>query len=60
MVSIGTARVEQLDRMLVKLVELGVDKRWLTEAKPDSRQASQLLKGILYLKGMYPEFFRDQ
>ena len=48
-------KVEELDRILAKLIELGVNKEWLTEANQNTETARQLLKGILYLKQMYPE-----
>ena len=48
-------KLEELDRILAKLIELGVSKEWLMEANQNTETARQLLKGILYLKQMYPE-----
>jgi len=48
-------KLEELDRILAKLIELGVNKEWLMEANQNTETARQLLKGILYLKQMYPE-----
>ena len=53
-----TIKLEELDRILAKLVELGVDKNWLIEANQNTEGARQLLKGILYLKEMYDEPFK--
>lgn len=54
-----TVKVEELDRILAKLIELGVNRQWLMEANQSTEGARQLLKGILYLKQMYPEPFLD-
>ncbi|HEV8405006.1 MAG TPA: hypothetical protein VGQ13_03775 [Nitrososphaera sp.] len=53
-------KLEELDRILAKLIELGVDEKWLMEANQSTETARQLLKGILYLKQMYPEPSLDQ
>jgi hypothetical protein len=52
-----TVRLEQQDRIFAKLIELGVDERWLMETNPTPKEARGLLKGILYLKEMYPDIF---
>ncbi|TLY00596.1 MAG: hypothetical protein E6K92_09405 [Thaumarchaeota archaeon] len=53
-----TIKLEELDRILAKLIELGVDKNWLIEANQNTEGARQLLKGILYLREMYAEPFK--
>ena len=42
---------------LVKLLELGVDEVWLSKSKITSDQARELLKGVLYLREMHPQFY---
>jgi len=41
------------------LMELGVNEKWLIEANFTREEMTQLLKGILYLKEMQPESFKD-
>jgi hypothetical protein len=55
MVASKAVRLGQKDRIFAKLVELGVNEKWLMEANPTGEEASQLLKGLLYLKEMYPD-----
>lgn len=55
MVASKAVRIGQKDRIFAKLVELGVNEKWLMEANPTDEEASQLLKGLLYLKEMYPD-----
>jgi len=38
-------------------LELGVDEEWLSKSKMTPDQARELLKGILYLKEMHPQFY---
>jgi hypothetical protein len=44
----------QQDRVLAKLVELGVNEKWLIESELTPQGARDLLKGLLYLKALYP------
>ena len=55
-----TVTLEQKrDRIFAKLMELGVNEKWLMEANFTREEMTQLLKGILYLKEMQPESFKD-
>jgi hypothetical protein len=51
------AETVQLSRIIARLLELGVSEKWLEELNPTEQQARDLLKGILYLKEMYPDRF---
>lgn len=44
----------QQDRVLAKLVELGVSEKWLIESELSPQGARDMLKGLLYLKVLYP------
>ena len=48
-----------VDHVYAKLVELGVDERWLLETNPTSKAALDLLKGIIYLKEMYQDALEE-
>jgi hypothetical protein len=50
---------QQKDRILAKLVELGVNEKWLIESGLTAQGARDLLKGLLYLKELYPNTLRD-
>ena len=43
---------QERDRIFAKLMELGVNEKWLMEANFTREEMTQLLKGILYLKEM--------
>ena len=60
MVPSKAVRLRQTDRILAKLVELGVNEKWLMETNPTAEEAAQLLKGLLYLKEMYPDRIEGQ
>lgn len=47
-----------MHRDLAKLLELGVNENWLAEISITPEQARGLLMGILYLREMYPKFFK--
>ncbi len=40
-----------------KLLELGVDAEWLSKSNITPDQARELLKGVLYIREMYPQFY---
>lgn len=42
---------------MAKLLELGVDEEWLSRSNLSPDEARELLKGILYLKEMHPQFY---
>ena len=46
-----------MHRDLTKLLELGVNEKWLSEANMTPKQARDLLMGILYLREMHPKHF---
>jgi hypothetical protein len=60
MVASKTVRLEQQDRIFAKLVELGVNEKWLMKANPTREEANQLLKGLLCLRDLYPNTFKDK
>ena len=47
----------QMHRDLAKLLELGVSEEWLMRINIKPEQARSLLKSLLYLREMYPQFF---
>lgn len=48
-------QISQMHAHLAKLLEFGVDEEWLATSNITLEQARELLKGILYLKEMYPQ-----
>ena len=42
---------------MAKLLEYGVDGEWLSKSKITPDQARELLKGVLYLREMYPQLY---
>jgi hypothetical protein len=42
---------------MAKLLECGVDGEWLSKSRITPDQARELLKGILYLREMYPQLY---
>jgi hypothetical protein len=50
----GVQKISLMHAHLAKLLELGVDEEWLAESNITLEQARELLKGLLYLKEMYP------
>lgn len=53
-------KLQHLDRIHAQLAELGVSEKWLKKSNPTREEASQLLKGLLYLKELYPNNFKDR
>lgn len=50
--------IDDMAREMTKLVSLGVDEQVLAEAHPSPQQTKDLLKGLLYLREMYPLYYR--
>jgi hypothetical protein len=55
-----TASLQELDSISAKLVELGLSEKWLAESNMTREEAIQLLKGVLYLREMYPKSISNQ
>jgi hypothetical protein len=50
--------IVELHRITAKLLEFGISEKWLEKAKPTLQEAQDLLKGVLYLREMYPDKFK--
>ena len=53
------SKIDTMARDMECLVSLGVDEQTLAEMHPTSEQLRDLLKGILYLKEIFPSFFEN-
>ena len=51
------SQIDTMAKHMESLVSLGVDEHRLAEMHPTSEQLRELLKGILYLKEIFPSFF---
>jgi len=49
----GDSRSEQISWDIAKLIELGVNEKWLLESNLSIREARDLLMGLLYFREKY-------
>ena len=52
-----SAQIKETHWDLQMLLTLGVDEKWLVESNPSPKQLNDLVKGLLYLKAKYPQFY---
>ena len=60
MPSLSSRNFMILHRDLAKALELGVNEKWLMESNLTPKMASDLVKGLLYLREMYPEEWKEE
>jgi hypothetical protein len=48
------------DHIFAQLVALGINEKWLRKANPPMRDAKELLSGLLFLRDLYPNAFKDK
>jgi hypothetical protein len=60
MIADRTLTLQERDLIFAKLVELGISEMWLAGSNMTANEAAELLKGVLYLREMYPDKFRCQ